>query len=447
MLPTQSNLRLKSYRIRHSILSLLFYTESRNEDSILCFSINTMATFSDTFDTAIAAPWSTYTSGGTVSRSSGNQLTSISGSGNATAYLSGILADASVDDVDMTCTVVGQTGTYNESSVGLFGKNMPINQGIYFLSSKYSGGSYRLYASGPDGTADWTASVTQGHTFTLRMVWTASTRNCKVYINGNLIFDVTVATGNIPTGENYLFWQRAALWTATSITLGQVDITYDAEENYEQSLTVTAQASSLLGDQKSFLRSLTVTADATTSMIRSIGKNISVTAQAITSIVRQITKELTVTASGTPILTAGLLYVKELAVTAEATASIVKQQVTLVTLTVTAEATASLERIKNLSAELVATAQASTSIDRLKTLSKALTATAQATAEVIQSGVTISRELVVTASATVTMSLGKSLSRALTATASAVTSLLADFGYVDKYPENDATYQDKYPEN
>ena len=83
----------------------------------------------------------------------------------------------------------------------------------------------------------------------------------------------------------------------------------------------------------------------------------------------------------------------------------------------------------------------------LKTLSQVLTVTAQATGQVINSGLTLSRTLVVTASATVTKSLLQTLSKTITATGRAVTSILKDYGYIDKYPENEATYEDKYPES
>lgn len=187
-----------------------------------------MLTFSDNFSTALASPWSTYISGtASVSRPSGTQNTVCNGNTNATAYLADILVDPATTDVILSCDITAQTGTYYEFALGIFGQSVPIDQGIYFFSSKYSSGSYRLYAKGPGGQVQHEgASAAYGYTFALRLEWTAATRNMKVYANNNLIYNLTIAVANIPVGPSYLFFQRSTLWTATGITIDNLVIQY-----------------------------------------------------------------------------------------------------------------------------------------------------------------------------------------------------------------------------
>lgn len=213
-----------------------------------------------------------------------------------------------------------------------------------------------------------------------------------------------------------------------------------------QDITATAQATTSLAKPFTKLRALTVIAQATASFIREVQRTLTATAQASTSVVREMAKTLAVTAQATPVLNKGLLYAQSLIVTAQATASLVKTQVTLVAMTVTASASATISQLYVLGVTLVATAQASTSVGKVKSLLRTLTATAQSSASVVKSGLIISRELIVTATATVSYTLGRTLFRTITATGRAVVSLLKDYGYVDKYPENDVSYEDKYPE-
>lgn len=212
----------------------------------------------------------------------------------------------------------------------------------------------------------------------------------------------------------------------------------------EQALTATAQASGLI--VKQVRRDITATAQATASFTRQVGRAITATAQATASFVRRLGRTLQVTAQASPTLQAGLLYVTELIATAQAVTEITYKSVSVVMLQVTAQASTAIDRVFILGKTLIATASATTSIVRNSTLARTLVATASATASIVQSGLIISRELLVTASATVTYTLGKSLSTILSVTVGSVVSLLKDFGYVDKYPKNDATYEDKYPE-
>jgi len=192
----------------------------------------------------------------------------------------------------------------------------------------------------------------------------------------------------------------------------------------EQALTATAQASGLI--VKQVQRDIEVTAQATTSFIRSVGRTLQATAQAVASV--------------------GKTLGKGLAVTAGATVTLLKTQVNLIVLSVTAQANASLTKLAINTVTLAVTASATVSVHILKTLTRILTATAQGTVSLVQSGLIISRELLVVARANVSITLAQTLSKALTATASAVVSLAKDFGFLDKYPENEATYEDKYPE-
>jgi len=192
----------------------------------------------------------------------------------------------------------------------------------------------------------------------------------------------------------------------------------------EQALTATAQASGLI--VKQVQRDIEVTAQATASFTRSIGRTLQATAQAVASV--------------------GKTLGKGLAVTAGATVTLLKTQVNLIVLSVTAQANASLTKLAINTVTLAVTASATVSVHILKTLTRILTATAQGTVSLVQSGLIISRELLVVARANVSITLAQTLSKALTATASAVVSLAKDFGFLDKYPENEATYEDKYPE-
>lgn len=168
-------------------------------------------------------------------------------------------------------------------------------------------------------------------------------------------------------------------------------------------------------------------------------------AQALATLNKGMYKAMDVTAQASALLQSGLLYAKELIANAEATASMIRNEIRSVILTVTAEATATFTKLQSFFKTLTVTAQASATEARLKTLSKILTATAQATTSITR-GLVVARTLVVTASATVTIGLQKELTKVITTTAQAVVSLLKDYGYIDKYPENEATYEDKYPE-
>jgi len=218
---------------------------------------------------------------------------------------------------------------------------------------------------------------------------------------------------------------------------------YVSTEYNNQNTPSTFYAS---GDEEGgvITQALTATAQAGASYAKQIGKEVAVTAQMTASFLRSINKRITATAQASTAILKTLG--KSLAVTARATVTIMTTQVTLKILTATAQANTSLTKISINTVELIVTAAGAVTVTTQKAFNRLLTATAQGTASLVQSGLIISRELLVVARATVTIPQALTLSKILTATASAVVSLARDFGFLDKYPENEATYEDKYPE-
>ena len=246
--------------------------------------------------------------------------------------------------------------------------------------------------------------------------WRYDTYGTPYVITGGIIKEIVATAGSKTLG-----------WTGSgNNSMAIVAIVLKPVGSVDQALTVTAQASAVVNNPFTLLRALAVTAQASATLARAMEKTITVTAQATSVVARTLNKILTATG--------------------EATTSMVKQNVTLKTLVATAQATTSLAKESINVVMLAVTASASATVDTLKALERTLTATASATASLVQSGLIISRELLVTARATVTQASGLTLTRVLTVTASPVVSLLRDFGFLDKYPENEATYEDKYPE-
>ena len=302
----------------------------------------------------------------------------------------------------------------------------------YYSEVKLNNGTKKTGTSGA-----LAAGTNSGSSLWLGRRYNSSYENAKRYFDGatgEVRIRNSATSDNWDTTEYNNQNSPGTFYAVTAVTVTEID----------QALTATAQATALI--VKQVQRDIEAVATASTSFTRSVGKGLQAVAQATASIIRSVGKSLSVTAQASPTLQAGLLYVTELLATAQAVTSIAYTQVTIVALTVTAQASTAITQIYNRGVALVATAQATASVVKNSTLARTLTATASATASLVQSGLIISRTLVVTASATVTYAALKTLSKVMSVTAGAVVSLLKDFGYIDKYPENDATYEDKYPE-
>lgn len=233
----------------------------------------------------------------------------------------------------------------------------------------------------------------------------------------------------------------------SSVTGDQyVDDFSGSNQEFQEELSVTAIATPLMTDIASFLKTMTVVAEASVSIVRSITKTIQVTAEATTELFKGLYKDILVDAIATPTLTTGRLLLQELTTTASATVSITKQEVTLVLLEVTAQATASVVMIKSYLMEIAVTAEATISQASAYTISKIIEVTASATVSITK-GLVLSMELIVTAVGVATTTIQKALSMTISVIASGIARLVRDFGYTDKYPRNEVDYEDKYPTN
>jgi len=328
-------------------------------------------------------------------------------------------------DVDTSVTIATSSSTFTGSSTSLAIPSVTTTEdkSLIMIVTSYDGADY--------GTYSFTEAIKHGQ-------YNSGTTS-SAGAGGAIGFYYAPTAGATGTMGN------AQVTSADGMVLFSFALAPQTSVAHTKDLEVTAQATATAPGVTSLLRTITATAQVGASFIRQVAREISTTAQATASFIRQLGRELSVTAQATATLQAGLLYVKDLVTTAQASLELTKQQVTLKSLTATAQATASIDRLFAYGKELTATAQANPSIDKGLVLSQILTATAQATGQVVKSGLILSRTLVVVASATVTRTVVQSLSRILTVTGRAVTSILKDYGYIDKYPENDTSYEDKYP--
>lgn len=223
-------------------------------------------------------------------------------------------------------------------------------------------------------------------------------------------------------------------------------ITWAGATQYLKSLIATAVATITWADAITILKALAVTATAVPKLFKGLAKTLSVTAVGTPSIIRAFAKNLQANATAFASMAAGLLYTKTLQATATATASIIAQKVRIVNMVATATATVSLTFNKHLSQALVATASAQASLSRVLSLTKSMAAVAVAQTSIgTMKAISVTLQAIATAMPGVSKAL--SLSMALTAIGNAITSIGRDYGYLDKYPEQDVedTYQDKYP--
>ena len=309
----------------------------------------------------------------------------------------------------------------------------------------YPGGGYTPYTStGKVRMRQWNSSD-KGHgwitdnTVLSTGTWThivitsdISTEVMVIYIDGVAVAvtkdldeagsgsDVGVSTNDFTLGAHWGTTQNfdglidELTITSDIITSGEVTTIYNSGAGIPYEEPITPQA-------------LAVTAQATAGVDKGHFNIIATTAQATASVLKSVSKAIATTAS--------------------ATAGLVKTQVTPVIMAVTAQATAGISKIQLAVVSLAVTAQATITLGRVSNFVRTLAVTAQATPALIKSGIIIFRALVANAQATVTMGKSLVLSKALQATAQAITSVLTDWGYIDKYPENDTTYSDKYPES
>lgn len=319
-----------------------------------------------------------------------------------------------------------------------------------------------LQSGVPDGTAQGNGGSSFNVTVTLSNCWMVS-----VTIGFNNDFDTPgpayVTPGGALTTLRQFYDDGLALadsngtvstgsiaveWTGLNSNNGRIaaSIAPVANTEYTQAVTATAVASVSISDIASFLKTLTVTALATASLIKQAQKTITTTAQVTVSQIKQLYKELEVTAIGEAIINASRVFLQSLTATASAVVSITKQGVTLVTLEVTAAATATVSMIKSFIRTISATASATASIVTGYTLSKVLEVTASATVSITK-GLVLSMELIVTAVGVATTTVQKALSMTISVVASGIARLVRDFGYTDKYPRNEVDYEDKYPTN
>lgn len=188
-------------------------------------------TVNDTFngtslDTTI---WDSYVSGGSIGVSSGNLIMSCN---NNKAYVYSKKSLTSRKDIDATFKVTSSSGTYNEAKLGImltYNTSNELSDYITVTQSSYDN-TLRLNTRQDGGSSfDYNTSwnvITSS--YTLRIVFTASTRNIKVYVNDVLKIDQTPNDNQIPT-DGALVGVDTSSWTSCSISVDEISASAGAD--------------------------------------------------------------------------------------------------------------------------------------------------------------------------------------------------------------------------
>ena len=212
----------------------------------------------------------------------------------------------------------------------------------------------------------------------------------------------------------------------------------------DQAITATMQANPQLANPMTLLLILTSGAEASTSIVKSAVKAITATTQAQASFTKQVYKELITTMQANPQLLSGQIFVQAITATAEAVTSITRISINIIVMTATAQASTAISKVMKWARTLTGTAEASNSISQARYVSRVLEATAKAVNS-ISKGISTSVTMNAYAGAQTAIEKLQQLSKSLVATSKAATSIIRDWEYLDKYPENDQDYEDKYP--